>query len=298
MAFVRKIKDYYVLVHSVRKGSRVLQKTKYIGKTLPSKKRLEQLKKELIKTLSSERYKYLSAEDIEKIERKRDEYNRENKKLSSLEKEKHFENFMIRYTYDSSKLSGVDITLRQTYLILKDGIIPKNFKNLKTVREIENHEKGVVAITQYKGKLNINFLKKLHKILFLGVNDEVAGKLRSELKRDVKIGGTIYVPPKWNVLDNELDNLFKWYSAENRKLHPLELAALLHLKLISIQPFVDGNSRLSRLMMNWILWKRRYPLIDIRIEDLESYYDVLDKYQIEHNERPFVNYIIKKYLEN
>lgn len=298
MAFVRKIKDYYVLVHSVRKGSRVLQKTKYIGKTLPSKKRLEQLKKELIKTLSSERYKYLSAEDIEKIERKRDEYNRENKKLSSLEKEKHFENFMIRYTYDSSKLSGVDITLRQTYLILKDGIIPKNFKNLKTVREIENHEKGVVAITQYKGKLNINFLKKLHKILFLGVNDEVAGKLRSELKRDVKIGGTIYVPPKWNILDKELANLFKWYSAENRKLHPLELAALLHLKLISIQPFVDGNSRLSRLMMNWILWKRRYPLIDIRIEDLESYYDVLDKYQIEHNERPFVNYIIKKYLEN
>ena len=297
MVFVRKIKDYYVLGHSVRKGSSIIQKTKYIGKIMPSKARLEQLKKEFIKELSGEKYKYLSAEDVERIEKKRKEHNQEIKRLSSLEREKHFENFMIRYTYDSTKLSGVDVTLRQTYLILKDGIVPRNFKNLKTVKEIENHEKGIVAITKYKGKLDVTFLKKLHRILFSGVDDELAGKLRSELKRNVKIGGTVYVPPKWNELDKEIASFFKWYSAENRRLHPLELAALIHLKFISIQPFVDGNSRLSRLVMNWILWKKRYPLIDIRIEDLESYYDVLDRYQIEHNERPFVKYIIKKYFK-
>lgn len=49
--------------------------------------------------------------------------------------------------------------------------------------------------------------------------------------------------------------------------------------------------------MNWILWKRKFPLIDIRIEDLEEYYNVLDKYQIEHDEKPFVNYIKKKFIE-
>ena len=297
MVFVRQINDYYVLAHNVRKGSKVVQRTKYLGKKIPPKARLEQLENEFLKELSGKRYKYLSAEDIEAIDKTRLDYNDGLNKLSSLEKNKKFQEFMIRYTYDSSKLSGVDVTLRQTYLILKDGIVPKGFKNLKTVKEIENHEKGIVAITNYTGKLDLSFLKKLHKILFSGVDDVVAGKLRSELKRDVRIGGTAYVPPKWNELDKELDTFFKWYSSVNRKLHVIELAALIHLKLISLQPFADGNSRLSRLIMNWVLWKRKYPLIDIRIEDLENYYNVLDKYQIEHKEKPFVKYIKKKFIE-
>lgn len=297
MVFVRKIKGYYVLGHSIREGDRIIQKTKYLGKTLPQKKRLEQLKKDFLKEIGGKKYRYLSVEDVEDIEEKKEKHSQEIKKLSTLEKKKRFENFMIRYTYDSSKLAGVDVTLRQTYLVLKDGIVPKGFKNLRTVKELENHEKGVVAITKYNGKLDLRFIKKLHMILFSGVDDKIAGKLRSELKRNVEIGGTIYTPPKWNEVNKELNNFFKWYHSENRRLHPIELAALIHLKLISIQPFVDGNSRLSRLLMNWVLWKRKYPLIDIRIEDLESYYDALDKYQVEHKERPFVKYIKNKYME-
>jgi len=98
------------------------------------------------------------------------------------------------------------------------------------------------------------------------------------------------------MLKKELGNFFKWYKSENRKLHPLELAALIHLRLISIQLFVDGNSRLARLLMNWVLWKKQCPMIDIPIEDLEAYYNVLDKYQIEKQEKPFIDYIKKKYL--
>ena len=150
MVFVRKINDYYVLGHSIRKGDKIIQKSKYLGKTMPPKEKLEQLKKEFLKEIKGKKYKYLSARDIESIEKKKEKHHQEAKKLSPLEKKRKFENFMIRYTYDSSKLSGVDVTLRQTYLILKDGIVPKNFKNLKTVKELENHEKGVVAITHYK----------------------------------------------------------------------------------------------------------------------------------------------------
>ena len=298
MVFIRKIKGYFVLAHSVRKGKKTVQETKYVGKVLPSKERLGQLKKEFLKELKGRKYKYFSGEEVEEIEKKKTEYSKERKKLSSLEKEKYFKNFMIRFTYDSSKLSGVDITLRQTHLILKDGIIPKDFKNLKTVKEIENHEKGIVAITKYTGKLNIKFIKKLHKILFAGVSNEIAGKLRSELKRNVKIGGTPFVPPKWNELERELENFFSWYKSENRRMHPLELVALIHLKMASIQPFVDGNSRLSRLLMNWILWKKSYPLIDIKIEELEKYYNVLDEFQIEGKEKPFIKYIKEKYLDS
>jgi len=300
MVFERKVKsknkEYWILVHSIRKGKKTFQKTKYIGKNLPLKARLEYLKKEFLKELSGEKYKYISKEELEKIENKKKAYINELKNLSMLEKDKKLQEFIIRFTYDSSKLAGIDITLRQTHLILKEGIIPKGFKKLITTKEIENHEKGIIAITKYKGKLDVNFIKKLHKILFSGVDDPIAGKLRSDLKRNAKIAGTPYIPPKWNEINKELNNFFKWYCAENRKLHALELAALIHLKLISIQPFGDGNSRLSRLLMNWILWKKGYPLIDIPIQDIENYYDVLDKYQIEKKERPFIDYIKKRYL--
>jgi len=289
-------KEYYRLVYAIRKGNKVTHKVKYIGKKLPPKKRLEQLKKELSREIYGQGYKYLSQEDIKKIESKKSEYKKDLKKASKLEKEKRLKEFIIRFTYDSSKLAGVNVTLRQTSLILKEGIIPKNFKNIQSIKEVENHEKGFIAITKYKGKLDIRFLKNLHKILFLGIDDSIAGKLRNEIKRNVGIAGTPYVPQKWQMLKKELGNFFKWYKSENRKLHPLELAALIHLRLISIQLFVDGNSRLARLLMNWVLWKKQCPMIDIPIEDLEAYYNVLDKYQIEKQEKPFIDYIKKKYL--
>jgi len=301
MVYVEKVivkgKTYYKLVHTIRKGEKLTHKTKYLGKTLPSKAKLEQLKKEFLKEIRGQKYKYLSGADIEQIEKKKNNYKKEIKRLSPLEKKKQLKEFIIRFTYDSSKLSGVAITLRQTSLILKEGIMPKNIQNLKTAKELENHEKGIIAITKYKRKLDLKFIKKIHNILFSGVDDSIAGKLRNELKRNVKIAGTSYVPPKWQEVKKEMINFFKWYKSENRKLHALELASLIHLKLISIQPFVDGNSRLSRLLMNWILWKKQYPPIDIPIKDLEKYYNVLDKYQIEKNEKPFIEYIKKKYLE-
>jgi len=301
MVSLRKINvkgnKYWILAHSIRKGKRVIQKKKYIGNVLPPKARLDYLKKEFLRELRGDRYRFFSKEDVEKIEKKKIEHNNELKKLTLAEKKDKLEDFVIRFTYDSSKLAGVNVSLRQTHLILKEDVIPKDFKNLKTVREIENHEKGVLAITKYKGKLDIQFIKKLHKILMSGVFDEIAGKFRSELEWNVKISGTTYIPPKWQDLDKELKNFFKWYSVESRRLHPIELAALIHVKLISIQPFRDGNSRLSRLLMNWVLWKKNYPLIDIPIEDIENYYDALDKYQIEKQEKPFVDYIKKKYLE-
>ena len=302
MVFVRKIKshdkEYWVLIHPIRKGKKITQKSKYIGKTLPPKERLERLKKEFLMEIERKKFKFFSKEDVESIENKKNIYKKELARLSPLEKEQKLKEFIIRYTYDSSKLSGLNVTLRQTSLILREGIIPKDFKSLRKAKEIENHEKGIIAITKYKGKFDLKFIEKMHKILFLGVEDLIAGKLRSELKRDVKIAGTSYIPPKWNEVNRELSVFFKWYRAENRRLHLIELAALIHLKLISIQPFVDGNSRLSRLLMNWILWKKGYPLIDIPIEDLEDYYNVLDEYQIEKEEKPFIDYIKEKYLKS
>ena len=300
MVYVEQIivkgNKYYKLVQTIRKGDKIVHKSRYIGKILPNKERLEQLKREFLSEIKLNRYRYLSNEDLEKIEKKRLGYKKEIENLSCIEREKNLNEFVIRFTYNSSKIAGVDVTLRQAYLILKEGVIPDNIKSLKTVKALENHQKCFMAITKYKGRLNVNFIKKIHRILFSGVNDEIAGKLRSELKMNVKLAGTIYVPPKGQDLEKELSNFFKWYIIENKKLHHLELLALIHLKLISLQPFADGNSRLSRLLMNWILWKHHYPLIDIPVEDLENYYNSLDKYQIEKREKPFIDYIKDKYF--
>jgi Fic family protein len=294
--FKSKGKDYYRLVHNLRMGDKIVHKTKYLGKTVPQANELDKIKKGFLEELNKEGSKYFSAAELAKIEERKENHALELKRLSNIERRKRLEEFMIRYTYDSSKLSGIDITLRQTFLILQEGIIPKEFKNLRIAKEVENHENGFIMITKYKGVFDLRFLRKLHKTLMHGIDDEIAGKLRSELKRNVKIAGTSYVPPRWNELDKELKDFFSWYKDNNRRLHPLELASLIHLKLISLQLFADGNSRLSRLLMNWILWKKNYPLIDIPIEDLENYYDALDYYQIEKDEKPFVEYILSKYL--
>src|SRR3989338_7734228 len=105
------------------------------------------------------------------IECKKQDYKLEMGKLSLSEKKNRLEEFIVRYTYDSSKLAGVNVSLRQTYLILREGIIPRGFKNLKTVKELENHEKAVMVITKYKGILNIKFLERIHKTLLCGVDD-------------------------------------------------------------------------------------------------------------------------------
>ncbi len=302
MVYVEKImvkgKPYYKLVHTFREGQKIIHKSKYIGKVLPLKKRLEQLKQEFLKELRGLRYKYLTQDEVQNIEVQKKEYQEQLTALSPLEKERNLQEFVIRFTYDSSTLSGVIVTLRQTSLILKEGIIPKDIHNVKTVKELENHQKGVLIITKYVGNLNLRFIKKLHLTLLCGVDDTIAGKLRSELQRNVKIAGTAYVPPQWQDVEQELASFFSWYKAEQRRLHPLELAALVHLKIISLQLFVDGNSRLSRLLMNWILWKKKYPPIDIPIEDLENYYNVLDRYQIEKEEKPFVEYIKERYFKS
>ncbi len=294
-----KGKEFYYLVHTLRGEKKIAHRRKYVGAVLPSKEELGKIKKDFLKELETgQKYTYLSSEDVEKIEQKKEQSIKELKKLSNLEKEKQLKDFIIRFTYDSSKLSGVDLTLRQTFLILKENIIPKDIKHTRTIKEIENHERGILVITKYKGALSTNFIKKLHKILLSGIDDSIAGKTRDEIQRNVKLAGTPYVPPKWQEVKKELVNFFKWYKDVNRRLHPVELAALVHLKIISIQPFVDGNSRLSRLLMNWILWKKKYPPIEIPIEELENYYKNLDLYQIEGKEKPFVNYIKERYFKS
>ena len=81
------------------------------------------------------------------------------------------------------------------------------------------------------------------------------------------------------------------------KLNPIELAALVHLKFVSIHPFGDGNGRISRLMMNFVLHKHNYPMLDIPYTKRNSYYTSLERSQIKRDNSPFLNWFFKRYIK-
>ena len=94
-----------------------------------------------------------------------------------------------------------------------------------------------------------------------------------------------------------LKGFFKWYLEEKKKLNPVELAAMAHLKFVTIHPYSDGNGRISRLLANYILKSHGYPLLNIKFNDRMAYYKSLELSQINENPKYFVRYLLKRYLK-
>lgn len=287
MAFVRKKKikgyDYFYLVRSVRTGNKVKKIEKYLGKKKPTKEQLEKFNVSVSE--------YLLEGDIKKIEKIKQNFNKEYKQLSKIAKEKFINGFSIKFTYNTNRIEGSTLTLRETRLILVDKIMPKG-KTTREVKEAENHAEAFNYMLQERGDLNMEFILKIHSILLKGI-DENAGKIRKE---NVGIYGTFFKPPHYKELNYELKAFFEWYK-QAKILHPFELACLVHLKFVTIHPFTDGNGRISRLLMNFILKKYGYPMLDIPYEDREDYYEELESCQLDKIENPFVTYCLREYLK-
>ena len=90
----------------------------------------------------------------------------------------------------------------------------------------------------------------------------------------------------------------EWYKNSSDKIHPVELAALVHLKFVTIHPFTDGNGRISRLLMNFILHKNNFPMLDITYVGRSNYYTALERSQTKEEDRIFVLHVIKRYMKD
>jgi Fic family protein len=97
-------------------------------------------------------------------------------------------------------------------------------------------------------------------------------------------------------LDTLIKEFFDWYNKEKKVLHPAELAALIHLKFVTIHPFTDGNGRISRLMMNFVLKKFNFPMLDIPYTKRSSYYNALERSQVNKDENIFIQWFFRRYL--
>jgi len=275
--------NYFYIEHSFRDGEKVQKKQKYLGKEIP--KDIDKIKKDFL----SELYKEKWLNSIDKIKHN---FSEEQKIMPKSSREKEKETFAIKFTYNSQRIEGSTLSLRETADLLERGITPSS-KPIRDVKEAETHKKLFSEMLKYEKDLNRQIMLYWNKILLEQTKPDAAGKIRNH---QVAISGSKFMPPFPAEIEPLLEEFFDWYSKNKDKLHPVELAALVHLKFVTIHPFPDGNGRISRIMMNFVLKKYKYPFMDIPYGKRTSYYNALERAQIKKEERIFLQWFFKRYI--
>jgi len=304
MSYLEKIKKgnriYYYITKNFRVNDKKWKKIrKYFGNTSPSREQIKNavveietnaLKKGFIKPIS--KYNYLSDIEAEKLVDLKEIFNKWYGKLNSIEKKKYGENFIVRFTYNSNAIEGNRLSLRETSIILTENIIPTGTVP-NDYNETINSKDCYEFMKVYNSEFNQKFLLKVHKLLTKNTNCKIIGKYRNH---DVKISGSEWIPPTPKKVREEMKKVFQWYYYAKKKLHPVELGAILHNKLVRIHPFADGNGRISRIVMNWILIKNKFPMFYIEKKDKIRYYNTIEKGD-KGNDEAIVHYITKILIE-
>ncbi len=280
-----KGKTYYYLEHSVKINGKVVNKSKYIGTKPP--KDAEKIKSDFLWQIYSEKW-------FKKLDRVKENYSKELKKMPKDVQGKFMQDFMVRFTYNSNKIEGGSLSLRDNAGLLMDGISPKE-KPISDIKEAENHKKTFYTMLRHEKDLSLQTILFWHKGLLGETKSDIAGRIRDYQIIVTGSKAQFPFPAELNAL---LRDFFKWYERNKLKIHPVSLAALVHLKFVSIHPFGDGNGRISRLIMNFVLHKHGYPMLDITYKNRSGYYNALERAQLKKLDHVFVTYIIRRYLKD
>lgn len=221
------------------------------------------------------------------MEKDKQLYNRIIRKKNDLDKLRPFpksalanlhEQIIIEWTYNSDAIEGNSLTLRETKLVLEDGLTISG-KSLKEHLETINHKEAiefVEKLVKKHSKINCHAIRQIHSLILSKIDDEEAGKYRNV---KVFISGSKNVFPEAIEVPALMSDFDKWLRKKNIKQNVIEYAAEAHFRLVDIHPFVDGNGRSARLLMNLILMKYGFPPAVILKVDRKKYYDCLDKGQ-------------------
>lgn len=216
--------------------------------------------------------------------------------LRSLE-----ESINLEWTYNSNGIEGNTLTLKETQVVLEG--ITVGGKSIKEHLEAINHEKAILYLNDLVKENNPITewnIKSIHGLVLKDIDNENAGRYRRE---NVTIKGATHIPPDYLKVPELMEKLVLSYECW-KEFHPIIQATLLHGELVKIHPFVDGNGRTSRLLMNLDLMNHGYNPVIIKKEDRLEYYEALDKAHTTGNYTDFVKLItrleiemLKKYLE-
>ncbi|MDD5749444.1 MAG: Fic family protein [Patescibacteria group bacterium] len=233
---------------------------------------------------------YLNKQIASRLEAKKKELN----KLRPLPKagvKKLQERFRLEMTYNSNAIEGNSLTLKETFLVINEGITVKG-KPLKDHLEAKNHYAALEYLydlidSDKQNTVSERLIRSLHQIIVQETEKDQAGKYRSA---NVYIAGAAHNPPDAYEVPKLMEQLLAWLKNNFKNIPTIELAALFHHKLVHIHPFFDGNGRTARLAMNLILMKAGYPLAIILKNDRKKYYNVLAKAD-KGDYAPLVNFI-------
>jgi Fic family protein/DNA-binding Xre family transcriptional regulator len=215
------------------------------------------------------------------------------KPLGTVQLKKLQEYFHTSYTYESNRIEGNTLSLQETHLVINEGITIGG-KSVREHLEVINHREAIdllYDLVEHKVSFNAHRLKQIHHLVLKGLDDRNAGKYRGV---PVMISGSQHVPPAPYLLDKLMEDYFIYYEQNREHLHPVLLAAEMHERLVTIHPFIDGNGRTSRLVMNLILLQNGYTIANLKgnLEDRMLYYAALEKVQLNHDSVDFHTLIV------
>ena len=204
------------------------------------------------------------------------------------------ESINLEWTYNSYGIEGNTLTLRETQVVLEG--ITVGGKSIKEHLEVINHEQAILFLDELvKDKNSINEwnIKSIHNLILKDIDNNNAGRYRIE---NVTIKGAAHIPPDYIKVPELMEKLILNYNTWNN-YHPIIKACLLHGELVKIHPFIDGNGRTSRLIINLDLMNSGYNPVIIKKEDRLKYYEALDKAHTTLDYTDFVKLITKLEIE-
>ncbi|WP_059104817.1 Fic family protein [Shouchella shacheensis] len=205
------------------------------------------------------------------------------------------EKLLIEWTYNTNAIEGNTLTMNETKVVLEGVTI--GGKTMREHLEVINHRDAIAYVEEIVQKgdpLTEWQVKNLHRLVLKGIVDEYAGVYRDQ---QVFIAGAKHIPPEPYLIKEKMEQLIKWHNNEAQMLHPVERGAMLHAMFVGTHPFIDGNGRTSRLLLNLELMKSGFPAVVIKMENRLAYYEALDKSRTTKDYRDFIQLIAKE-VEN
>jgi Fic family protein len=195
----------------------------------------------------------------------------------------------IEYTYESNRIEGNSLTLQETALVVNEGVTIGE-KPVKEHLEAINHAEAISYIKDIaKDKIDIDerLIKDIHALILHAIDRDNAGRYRTV---PVMISGSSHMPPQPYLIQPQMEAFIRTYNkmAGNNE-HPVVIAAYLHDELAKIHPFIDGNGRTSRLLMNLYLLSKGYVIANLKGDNRSKrkYYEALEKSHIQNNPLDF-----------
>lgn len=225
--------------------------------------------------------------DFERVSAKKNKYEQNKTKINSVTLSSYEKDFELRFTHNSTAIEGNTLTLMETKVVLEDGVSIGG-KELREIYEVVNHKKAYEYVKKCIAEnksLTENIVKDLHAILT--ENIIVGGIYRNQ---EVRISGAGFTPPAGNEMYVQIKSFYEDLKYK-KDLNPIELAAWTHAEFVRIHPFVDGNGRTSRLLMNYQLMINGYLPVSVDKEDRLDYYNALEQYAAHGNLEPFADFV-------